>query len=61
MLPDGNLGVDTSDPTDKGVKCFVDYNQNIAATGRLNVVLQVKPYGYSKYIDVKLGFVTINS
>ncbi len=61
MLPDGNLGVDTSDPTDKGVKCFVDYNQNIAATGRLNVVLQVKPYGYSKYIDVKLGFITINS
>lgn len=61
MLPDGNLGIDTSDPTDKGVKCFVDYNQNISATGRLNVVLQVKPYGYSKYIDVKLGFITINS
>lgn len=61
MLPEGNLGVDTTDPADKGVRCFVDYSQNVAATGRLNVVLQVKPYGYSKYIDVKLGFITINS
>jgi len=61
MTAEGNLGVDTTDPNDKGVKCFIDYQQKVVSTGKLVVSLQVKPYGYAKYIDVKLGFITINS
>jgi hypothetical protein len=60
MTAEGNLGVDTTDPNDKGVKCFIDYNQNVAATGKIEISLKVKPYGYAKYIDVKLGFMAIN-
>jgi hypothetical protein len=59
MTDVGNLGVDTTDAADKGVKCFIDYNQNVVSTGRIEIVLQIKPYGYAKYIDVKLGFITI--
>jgi len=60
MTSEGNLGVDTTNPNDKGVKCFIDYKQKVVSTGKLVVSLQVKPYGYAKYIDVKLGFITIN-
>lgn len=61
MTSNGNLGVDPTDDTDTGVQCFIDYNQNVVATSKIEVVLRVKPYGYAKYIDVKLGFKTTNS
>lgn len=51
-----NLGADPSDPTDKGVQCYIDPNQVVVSTSKLNVKLRVKPYGYLKYIDVYLGF-----
>jgi hypothetical protein len=60
MGADGNLGNDTTDPSDTGVTCFIDIEQNIVSTGRVEISLKVKPYGYAKYIDVKLGFITIN-
>jgi len=60
MTAEGNLGIDTSDPNDKGVKCFIDYAQNVVSTGKIEISLKVKPFGYAKYIDVKLGFITIN-
>jgi hypothetical protein len=60
MTNEGNLGIDTTDPNDTGVKCFIDYAQKIAVNGKLEVSLRVKPYGYAKYIDVKLGFMTVN-
>jgi hypothetical protein len=56
MTQEGNLGVDTTDATDKGVKCYIDYNQDVVATSKIEISLKVKPYGYAKYIDVKLGF-----
>ncbi|MCQ2250016.1 MAG: DUF2586 domain-containing protein [Bacteroidales bacterium] len=56
MTEAGNLG--TADPTDKGVVCFVDPDQDIAKTSKLEVSVKVKPYGYSKYIEVLLGFDT---
>ena len=59
MTVEGNLGVDTTNPDDTGVKCFIDYAQNVVSTGRIEISLKVKPYGYAKYIDVKLGFITI--
>lgn len=61
MTAYGNLGVDPSDPKDTGVTCYIDHTQNVLATSRLNVQLRVKPFGYPKYIDVYLGFKTVNT
>lgn len=58
MTSEGNLGNDPDNASDLGVTCYIDPDQNILATSRLEVSLKVKPYGYSKYIDVKLGFKT---
>jgi len=59
MTAEQNLGVDPDDPSDNGVKCFIDYAQNVVSTGRVEVSLKVKPYAYAKYIEVKLGFISI--
>jgi len=56
MTVEGNLG--TANEQDKGVICFVDPNQDIVVTNKLELSLKVKPYGYSKYIEVLLGFTT---
>jgi len=61
MTANAELGNDPSDQNDTGVECYVDITQNIVSTGRLNVKLRVKPYGYARYIDVELGFKKINS
>ncbi|MDR3133532.1 MAG: DUF2586 family protein [Prevotellaceae bacterium] len=61
MTAEGNLGVDPTDPNDKGVKCFIDYAQKVVSTSRVEISIQVKPYAYAKYINVKLGFITVNS
>ena len=58
MTAYGNLGNDQTNDADTGVSCYVDYNQNIVATSKLDVVVRVRPYGYAKYFDVKLGFQT---
>lgn len=58
MTSEGNLGNDPDNASDLGVVCYIDPDQNILATSRLEASLKVKPYGYSKYIDVKLGFKT---
>ena len=60
MTSVGNLGNDPQDPNDTGVQAYVDPDQNIVATSRLNASLRVRPYGYSKYIEVDLGFQTTN-
>ena len=61
MTSAGELGNDPSNSDDLGVKVYIDPEQRVASTSKINVVAQVKPYGYAKYIDVELGFVTINS
>lgn len=58
MTSEGNLGNDPDNASDLGVQCYIDPDQNILATSRLEINLKVKPHGYSKYIDVKLGFKT---
>ena len=60
MTANGELGTDPTDPSDKGVKCYINPEQNILATSRINVSAKVKPYGYAKYIDVELGFLVEN-
>lgn len=61
MTSVGNLATDPEDPNDTGVVAYVDPNQNIVATSRLNASLRVRPYGYAKYIEVDLGFQTLNT
>ena len=61
MTSNGELGTDSGNADDKGVKVYIDPEQCVVATSKVNVVVQVKPYGYAKFIDVELGFITINS
>ncbi len=53
---DGELGKDPDNAKDKGVICFVSPTQNIVSTGLLQVSLKLKPFGYTNYINVLLGF-----
>jgi len=61
MTAQGELGSDPNDENDMGVKVYINPNQTVVSTSKIAVLAQVKPYGYSKYIDVELGFVTVNS
>ncbi len=38
------------------VRAIIDPNQNILATGKLNILVRVRPVGYKNFIDVLLGF-----
>lgn len=58
MTSVGNLGVNPEDDNDTGVVAYVNPDQNIVATSRLGASLRVRPYGYSDYIEVELGFQT---
>lgn len=58
MTAYGNLGNDSSNPNDTGVVCYINPDQDVVSGSTLNIVLQVKPYGYAKYINVNLGFKT---
>lgn len=54
MTAEGNLSTDGDGDT--GVKVSVDTTNDVVATNTINVRIQVKPYGYAKFIEVKLGF-----
>ena len=56
MTANGELSADVNDPNDKGVKCFIDPNQNIVSSSKVIVNIAVRPFGYPRYIDVNLGF-----
>jgi hypothetical protein len=58
MTVNKNLGTDPDDPTDTGVKCYINPKQNIVSGSEFGANLSVKPYGYKKYINVYLGFKT---
>lgn len=58
MTANGNLGNDPTDANDSGVDCAIDRDQDIFTKGKIEIGLRVKPNGYAKYIDVKLGFKT---
>ena len=40
----------------EGCKCYIDEKQNVVSTSKIVVTLKVRPHGYSRYIDVNLGF-----
>ncbi len=39
-----------------GVSCYVDPNQDVVTTGVTNIDLNLLPRGYTRYINVKVGF-----
>lgn len=56
MTAEGNLSVDPADSSDMGARAVVDTENDVVATNRVNATVQVKPYGYGKFISVLLGF-----
>lgn len=38
--------------------CYIDENQNILSTGKMNVVVRLQPVGYASQIEVNIGFTT---
>lgn len=61
MTANGELSADLTDASDKGVICEVNTTNNVAATSKLIVTLQVRPKGHARYIDVPLGFVPVSN
>ena len=39
-----------------GVSCQIDPRQNVLATDKVSITLSIRPKGYTKNIEVKLGF-----
>lgn len=56
MTANGNLGVNPNNTSDRGVKVFIEPKQKITTNSTFDVNIGVKPRGYSKYINIKLGF-----
>jgi uncharacterized protein DUF2586 len=61
MTANGELSADSNDANDRGVQCFIDATQNVVSTSKVEAVIRVRPFGYSRYIDVELGFQTVTS
>lgn len=61
MTINKELSVDSSSQNDKGVKAYIDPKQRVLVNNRIELSVQVKPYGYAKYIDVELGFLVKNN
>lgn len=60
MTANGELSTDPSDPNDRGVEVFIDLEQLVVSTGRIEVVVRVRPFGYARYVDIKLGFTVVS-
>ncbi len=61
MTANKELSADPNDANDRGVKCFINPSQNVVSTSRVAATVSVRPFGYSRYIDVELGFQTVTS
>ena len=53
MTAQGELSADAEGA---GCKAYIDPKQNVLSTSKIVLVLKVRPFGYARYIDVKLGF-----
>lgn len=58
MTANGEL---SSDAEGNGCVCYIDAKQNVVSTSRIVVTLKVRPHGYSRYINVNLGFQVTNA
>jgi hypothetical protein len=61
MTANGELSADVTDANDRGVKCYIDPDQNIISNSILDVNIRVRPFGYPRYINVYLGFQVISA
>lgn len=52
MTASGELSGDDGE----GCQCYINPEQNVVATSRIELSLKVRPHGYARYIDVNLGF-----
>ena len=50
------VGELSADADGAGCKAYIDPKQNVLSTSKIVLVLKVRPFGYARYIDVKLGF-----
>ena len=50
------VGELSADENGAGCKAYIDPKQNVLATSKIELVLKVRPFGYARYVDVKLGF-----
>ena len=46
----------SADENGVGCKAYIDPKQNVLSTSKIELVLKVRPFGYARYVDVKLGF-----
>ena len=46
----------SADENGAGCKAYIDPTQNVLATSKIELTLKVRPFGYARYVDVKLGF-----
>lgn len=49
-------GIMTANREISSVKCYVDPEQNVLSTNKVQIVLRIVPVGYASTIEVKLGF-----
>ncbi|MDR2147724.1 MAG: DUF2586 family protein [Tannerella sp.] len=57
MTANGEL---SDDGGDNGVQVYINPEQDVMATGTIEVEIRVRPFGYARYIKVLLGF-TVNN
>ena len=46
----------SADENGAGCKAYIDPTQNVLSTSKIELTLKVRPFGYARYVDVKLGF-----
>lgn len=55
MTAKGELSADLTNG-ESGCSCYINPKQNVLTTSMVSIVLKVRPFGYSRNIDVQLGF-----
>ena len=45
----------------EGCQVYINEKQNVVSTSKIVLTLKVRPHGYSRYIDVNLGFLVTNA
>ena len=45
----------------EGCRVYINEKQNVVATSKIELTLKVRPHGYSRYVDVNLGFQVTNA
>lgn len=58
MTANGELSGDVANG-DKGVVCYIDPSQNVVSTSKIVVQVRIRPFGYARFIEVRLGFTTV--